>query len=78
VSLAPDEVTILLTGPQILLDTLDTEDMRAVIDLNGLTEGNYQLAPDVMMNADKTVLTNISILPAEIDVVISVTPPPSR
>jgi YbbR domain-containing protein len=70
-TLAPSEVTILLTGPQILLDTLDAEDVRAVLDLNGLSAGNYQLAPDVMMNADKTVLTNISMLPAEIDVVIN-------
>ena len=76
-TLAPSEVTILLTGPQILLDTLEAEDVRAVLDLNGLSEGNYQLAPDVMMNADKAVLTNISVLPAEIDVVVNVTPTPT-
>lgn len=80
-SFAPTEVTILLAGPQILLDTLETDDVRAVIDLNGLSEGNYQLAPDAVINADRTRLTNISMLPAEIDVVISPaasTPTPGR
>lgn len=72
---SPSEVTILLTGPQIMLDALEADDVRAVIDLNGLTEGNYQLAPDVMMNGDKAVLTNISILPADLDVVISAPSP---
>jgi YbbR domain-containing protein len=77
-AVSPSEVTILLTGPQILLDTLEEEDVRAVIDLNGLTEGNYQLAPDVMMNGDKAVLTNISVLPAELDVIVSApTPTPT-
>jgi YbbR domain-containing protein len=67
---SPDEVTVLMTGPQILLDTLDTDDVRTVIDLNSLGDGNYQLQPDVIVSADPSTLTNLSVLPAELDVVI--------
>ena len=70
-TMSPREVTVLMTGPQNLLDTLESGELRAVIDLNGLSEGNYQLSPDVLMNMDQSMLTNISVLPAEIDVVIT-------
>ncbi len=72
-TISPKEVTVLMTGPQILLSTLEADDVRVVLDLNGLSEGNYQLAPDVLLNADQSVLTNLSVLPTELDVVISPT-----
>ncbi|MBZ0299008.1 MAG: hypothetical protein K8J31_04670 [Anaerolineae bacterium] len=71
VTISPQEVTVLMTGPQILLDTLTTQDVRAVLDLNGLGDGNYQLQPDVSLNADQSALTNLSVLPAELDVVLT-------
>lgn len=69
-TISPQEVTVLMTGPQILLDTLEADDVRAVLDLNGLSAGNYQLPPDVLLNADQSTLTNLSVLPTELDVVI--------
>jgi YbbR domain-containing protein len=68
--LLPDEVTVLLTGPQSILDNLTDADLRAVLDLNGLDDGNYQLEPDVVLNLDQSVLTNVAVLPGEIDVTI--------
>ena len=70
-AISPAEVTVLMTGPQIMLDALKPADVRAVIDLNGMSPGNYQIAPDAVINADQNRLTNLSMLPAEVDVTIS-------
>ncbi len=66
----PTEVTVLLTGPQSLLETLSPQDIRVVTDLNGLEIGNYQLAPVVSVSVDESLLTNVAVLPADIDVTI--------
>lgn len=71
VAISPEEVTVLMSGPQIMLDALEADDVHAVIDLNGLSEGNHQLVPDVIASADQAALTNISVLPAEIDVTVT-------
>jgi hypothetical protein len=66
----PTEVTVLITGPQDLLETLTSRDIRAVGDLNGLETGNHQLAPVVSLSVDETLLTNVAVLPALIEVTI--------
>jgi len=69
VQLAPDVVTVLVTGPQPLLETLAPEDIQVTVDLNNLLEGNYQIEPQVNISRGDTVST--SVLPAEIDVQIT-------
>ncbi len=68
VTLNPDEVTTLLTGPQAALDNLSADDLRVVVDVNGLTPGNYQLMPEVSTVQNGGAGVNISVLPAEIGV----------
>jgi YbbR domain-containing protein len=75
--LSPQEITVLITGPQIALDDLDLDDIRAVIDLNGLDEGNYQIPAQVSVNLDPGQITNISVLPSEVDVDIEASAAPS-
>jgi len=70
-ALALDEVTVLITGPQLLVQELEPNNLRVVVDLTGLGEGSYQLPPDVSISQGQTADTNLSVLPAEIDVVIT-------
>jgi YbbR domain-containing protein len=70
-ALAPDEVTVLITGPQLLVQGLETNNLRVIVDLTGLGEGNYQIPPEVSISQGVTPDTNLSVLPAEIDVVIA-------
>ena len=70
-TISPQEVTVLITGPQNAIQTMADESVRVVVDLNEMSSGNYQLVPDVRLRVDTNVLTNISVLPAEIDVNIT-------
>jgi YbbR domain-containing protein len=46
-TVSPDTVDVLLLGPLAVLDELSLEDVRIVVDLEGLEPGTYQLAPQV-------------------------------
>ena len=70
VHLAPDAVTVLLTGPQPQLDPLASGDVRVSLDLNGLLDGNYTLTPTVSVSQGQFAASNISVLPADIDIEI--------
>jgi YbbR domain-containing protein len=67
--IAPDTVTVLVTGPQPLLEALAPNNIQVTVDLDNLAEGNYQLEPQVNITRGDTVST--SVLPAEIDVQIT-------
>lgn len=68
--LAPNQVSVLVTGPQPQLDALRTDEIRVALDLNGLNAGNYTLTPSVSVGQGQLPSANISVLPAEIDVEI--------
>jgi YbbR domain-containing protein len=69
--IAPSQVTVLLTGAVADIDRLTNSDVRAVIDLNGYTPGNYTLAPNISITGPNLIVSeNMSVLPAEIDVEI--------
>lgn len=72
-SLVPDEVTVLVSGPQLMVEDLERENVRVQVDLGGLIEGVYQIKPDVSLEQQTATLalTNLSVLPTEIDVVIA-------
>jgi YbbR domain-containing protein len=73
--LSPTSVSLLLTGPAAMLDNLKLEDARVIIDLFDLTEGTYQLTPQVIaLPADVQFDDPI---PATIEVVITREPPPT-
>jgi YbbR domain-containing protein len=44
-TVSPDTVDVLLLGPLAVLDDLSLEDVRIVVDLEGLDPGTYQVAP---------------------------------
>lgn len=77
----PNAVTVLVVGPEPLLPNRD--DLRVVVDLQGMGEGNFQVTPQGML-VDQ-VLSNdmtISVRPEQLSVTIvpidgSSTPEPS-
>lgn len=69
VQISPTNVDIILSGPLPLLDTLTRQSVRVTVDLTGLTEGTYQLSPNVEVLVANVVVE--SILPNTIEVALS-------
>jgi YbbR domain-containing protein len=72
---SPDTVSIILNGPVPILDNLQPDDVRVVLDLIDLSSGTYQLTPEVLTSSNDIKVQ--SVLPDTIEVTISTTPPPT-
>jgi len=72
---SPEMVSLILTGPAELLGSLQPDDVRAVLDVQGLTLGTYQLEPQVIVLPEG--LTWELPNPAVIEVLITATPRPT-
>jgi YbbR domain-containing protein len=72
---SPEVVGIILSGPAQLLDTLQVDDVRAVIDVQGLTIGIYQLEPEVIVLPEGLEWEPPN--PSIIEVIITATPRPT-
>jgi YbbR domain-containing protein len=68
VTLSPDRVDVILSGPIPTLDELKSSDVRVLINLADYTEGVYQLEPLVELNGTGILVE--SKLPASIEVEI--------
>ncbi|MDP2777570.1 MAG: CdaR family protein, partial [Anaerolineales bacterium] len=66
---SPTTVDVIISGPLSLLDTLSRQDVRATVDLTGLTAGTYQITPKVEIQIADVIVE--SILPNKIEVVIT-------
>jgi YbbR domain-containing protein len=79
---SPGTVDVLLSGPVPVLEALRSEDVRVVVDVQGLTPGVYQLVPEVVLLPEG--LSAESVLPSPIEVTIeagatpTMTPTPAR
>lgn len=68
--LSTQEVTVFVTGPQPLLDRMDSEELGALVDVTGLRAGDTaQIVPVPSIGQDNDDVT-ASVLPAEIDVTV--------
>ncbi len=67
--LSPQTVDVYISGPMNLLENIGTTSVFVTLDLTGLTEGTYQLAPNVEL--DRPELRLDSSLPGLIEVVIT-------
>ncbi|MBZ0284255.1 MAG: hypothetical protein K8L97_26180 [Anaerolineae bacterium] len=68
--LVPAQVSVLVTGPQTQLNELTADDIRVVLDLNGLSPGNYSLTPTISVDQGQIAPEMASVLPGEVDVEI--------
>ncbi|MCJ7568794.1 MAG: CdaR family protein [Anaerolineales bacterium] len=72
---SPEMVSLILSGPAELLYSLQPDDVRAVLDVQDLTLGTYQLVPEVIVLPEG--LTWESPNPSVIEVIITATPRPT-
>jgi YbbR domain-containing protein len=69
-TLTPAEVTLLLTGPQPLLDELDASELGALVDVGGIPAGaSVQIAP--VSNIGQNERITVSVLPAQVGVSVT-------
>lgn len=69
VSVSPDKVNVLLSGPLPVLNKLAPADVHVIIDAKDLTPGTYQLTPTIQLVVEGVTVE--SILPGTVEVVIS-------
>ncbi|MBI5670787.1 MAG: hypothetical protein HZC41_22565 [Chloroflexi bacterium] len=74
----PNQVTVLITGPQPELENLTDADIRVAVDANGLEPGTHAVTPTVSIRQGQIPSANVSVLPAEIDVEINGSAPATQ
>lgn len=72
--LSPDEVSIILTGPAAILNTLQPEEIIVIVDVSDLEPGTYQITPQII--GIPTTIDASGPIPATIQVTISASPLP--
>ncbi len=72
---SPEEVDLILTGPAIILDQLQPEQVRVIIDVLNFDQGTYQLEPEVIVLPDDVTWEPPN--PALIEVTLTYTPRPT-
>jgi len=72
----PEAVTVIISGPVPVLETLTAQDVTVTVDVAGLEIGTYQLEPKVDPPAN---VSFESVLPGTVEVVLSIpgTPTPT-
>jgi YbbR domain-containing protein len=69
-TVSPNNVTIILSGPLAVLNTVTVQDVQVVVDLTGVTVGSYQKTPQVVIA--NTNLSLVSIVPESLGIEVSV------
>ena len=72
---SPSEVSVILTGPRVTLDSLEENDVSVIVDLLDLGVGTYQLEPEVIVLP--TDVEWEGPIPASVEVTVTTTPPPT-
>lgn len=77
---SPEQISVVLSGPSVLVDSLKAEDLRAVVDLTSAKLGNQEIVPRLDIGQDDVDLPNFTLLPPFVTVVVSqeATATPSR
>jgi YbbR domain-containing protein len=63
-----DEVTVLVTGPQPLLDQLNANDLSVVVDVSTLNAGSTASLTTIASILESGTAVTTSVLPAQVDV----------
>lgn len=68
---SPEQISVVLTGPSVQVNSLKAEDFRAVVDLSSARFGNQEIVPRLDINTDGIDLPNFTLLPPFVTVAIS-------
>jgi YbbR domain-containing protein len=70
--ISPNTVDLIIEGPLPLLSKLDQASFRVLVDLEGLTPGVYQIAPEIDLVPDQVTVQ--TVLPETVEVTIEPAP----
>jgi hypothetical protein len=75
---SPQVISVVLNGPQSLLDDLTTYDVQAVIDVNGTALGVSDIVPQISIRQGQVNVeaVNITLLPSRVNVTLTAPTPP--
>jgi YbbR domain-containing protein len=74
--LAPEMITLLISGPLPILDGIKPDDIRVYLDLTDYVVGTYQLEPVVELPSEEISVDSIQPGLIDIEVIIAPTPTP--
>ncbi len=77
VSIVPKSVSAIVNGPVVLVDALSIDDIKVLVDLEGLAPGVYDLKPEVSIQQSELSENNISLVPQEVNVEVVAQEPDS-
>jgi hypothetical protein len=78
VTVNPPTVSVILAGPFDTIQGLTAEDIQAVIDVNGQSNGSHSLTPQIILQQGRITPDSSQVLPASVTVTIEQsTPAPS-
>lgn len=77
-TILPPTISVVLNAPLVLLEGLSASDIQAVLDVNGLPNGNYELVPTIVIEQGSIVIDNKQLLPSTValTVMLPATPLP--
>ena len=74
VRVIPSRATVLVTGPQALLDRLTADNLTVTVDVDGLGVGTYDLEPRATLDAALTSADEVRVIPSTIGVIVEAIP----
>jgi YbbR domain-containing protein len=79
VTVNPLNISVVLTGPVSIIDSIQAQDVQAIVDVNSLSAGNYSIVPRIEIEQGQVSLetSNITLIPAEVSVTIAEPQPES-
>jgi YbbR domain-containing protein len=70
ITIQPDQVTVIVTGPQSALETLQASDITVIVPLSGLAAGQYTVTLQASVAHAGLISQNLSIPDAKVQVTI--------
>jgi YbbR domain-containing protein len=75
VQASPQVISVVLNGPQSLLSGLSTDDIQAVVDVNGLVAGTSDVVPQISIRQGQVNVGTINITPLPSRISVTMTAP---
>ncbi|MCU0465989.1 MAG: CdaR family protein [Anaerolineae bacterium] len=70
VRVIPSRVSVILTGPQPILDALEPEDVAVTVDVTGLPPGTADVQPQAIITGAQIPADGVRVIPAAVGVII--------
>lgn len=77
VRVIPSRVTVILTGPQPILDSLEASDVVVTVDVTGLGAGTQDVQPHASITGAQLPAEGVRVIPAAVGLIISGSPTPA-